>query len=117
MRKTYSRLLSLIAIILLMSCTENYELKVGFDAPESLTTPLDNQTIAIDLENGTQTYFEWTKAKSYYGGVVLYEVYFDKENGDFSKPIFKTVSNGGGGDNWLSLTPKQLISLAKLADI
>lgn len=117
MRKKYSRLLSLIAIMLLMSCTENYELKVGFDAPESLVTPLNNQVVAIDLENGTQTYFEWTKAKSYYGGVVLYEVYFDKENGDFSKPIFKTLSNAGGGDNWLSLTPKQLIVLAKLADI
>lgn len=103
--------------MLLMSCTENYELKVGFDAPESLVTPLNNQVVAIDLENGTQTYFEWTKAKSYYGGVVLYEVYFDKENGDFSKPIFKTLSNAGGGDNWLSLTPKQLIVLAKLADI
>lgn len=117
MRKKYSRLLSLIAIMLLMSCTENYELKVGFDAPESLVTPLNNQVIAIDLESGTQTYFEWSKSKSYYGGVVLYEVYFDKENGDFSNPIFKTVSNGGGGDNWLSLTPKQLISLAKLAGI
>jgi hypothetical protein len=117
MRKKYSRLLSLIAIMLLMSCTENYELKVGFDAPEALVTPLNNQVIAIDLESGTQTYFEWTKSKSYYGGVVLYEVYFDKENGDFSNPIFKTISNGGGGDNWLSLTPKQLISLAKLAGI
>lgn len=103
--------------MLLMSCTENYELKVGFDAPEALVTPLNNQVIAIDLESGTQTYFEWTKSKSYYGGVVLYEVYFDKENGDFSNPIFKTISNGGGGDNWLSLTPKQLISLAKLAGI
>jgi hypothetical protein len=117
MRNKYSRLISLIAILLLMSCTENYELKVGFDAPEALVTPLNNQVVKIDLENGTQTYFEWTKSKSYYGGVVLYEVYFDKENGDFSKPIFKTVSNAGGGDNWLSLTPKQLIVLAKLADI
>lgn len=117
MKKIYTRLFSLIAILILGSCTDNYDLKTGFDAPTTLVSPQENQLIAIDLENGTPTVFEWTKANSYYGGVVLYEVLFDKENGDFSNPIYKIVSNGGGGDNWLSLTPKQLIVLAKNANI
>ena len=117
MKKIYTRLFSLIAILILGSCTEKYELEVGFDAPESLISPAVDELVAIDLENGTPTVFEWTKSNSYYGGVVLYEVLFDKENGDFSNPIYKMVSNGGGGDNWLSLTPKQLIILAKNANI
>ena len=103
--------------MLLIGCTDKYELEVGFDAPESLVSPANNQLVAIDLENGSPTQFEWAKSNSYFGGVVLYEVYFDKENGDFTNPIFKIVSNGGGGDNFLSLTPKQLIVLAKLANI
>ncbi|PKB18837.1 SusE domain-containing protein [Flavobacterium sp. 5] len=117
MKKKINRLLSLMAIILLMSCSENYELQIGFDAPESLLIPTANQVVAIDLENGTPTKFEWTKSNSYYGGVVIYEVAFDKEDGDFTDPLFKIFSNGGGGDNWLSLTPKQLIVIAKLANI
>ncbi|REG94789.1 SusE domain-containing protein [Flavobacterium aquicola] len=118
MKNKISRLLSLLVILLLLgSCTETYELKTGFDASESLIMPAVNELVAIDLENGTTTKFEWTKSNSYYGGVVIYEVVFDKENGDFTNPIFKTVSNGGGGDTWLSLTPKQLIALAKLANI
>jgi hypothetical protein len=118
MKKKITRLMSLIAIVLVLAgCSESYELQTGFDAPESLVYPAENQLIAIDLENGTTTRFEWEKSNSHYGGVVLYEVVFDKENGDFTTPIFKTVSNGGGGDNWLSITPKQLIALAKLANI
>ena len=117
MKNKYSRFLCLIAIMLLIGCTDKYELEVGFDAPESLVSPANNQLVAIDLENGSPTQFEWAKSNSYFGGVVLYEVYFDKENGDFTNPIFKIVSNGGGGDNFLSLTPKQLIVLAKLANI
>lgn len=117
MRKIYTRLFSLIAILILGSCTEKYELETGFDAPQSLVKPDADQLIEIDLENGTPTVFEWTKSNSYYGGVVLYEVLFDKENGNFANPIYKTVSNGGGGDNYLSLTPKQLIILAKNANI
>jgi hypothetical protein len=118
MKKKITGLMSLIAILLVLAgCSDSYELQTGFDAPQSLIAPTQNQLIAIDLENGTTTKFEWEKSNSYYGGVVLYEVIFDKENGDFTTPIFKTVSNGGGGDTWLSLTPKQLIALAKLADI
>lgn len=118
MKKKITGLMSLIAILLILAgCSESYELQTGFDAPKSLVSPTQNQLIAIDLENGTTTRFEWEKSNSHHGGVVLYEVVFDKENGDFSAPIFKTVSNGGGGDNWLSLTPKQLIALAKLANI
>ncbi|RZJ55746.1 MAG: hypothetical protein EOO44_02080 [Flavobacterium sp.] len=118
MKKKINRLMSLIAIVLLLAgCSDSYELQTGFDAPQSLVSPTENQLIAIDLENGTTTKFEWEKSNSYYGGVVLYEVVFDKENGDFTNPIFKTVSNGGGGDTWLSMTPKQLIALAKLAGI
>lgn len=117
MKKKIYGLLSLIAIILMVSCSEDYELKTGFDAPESLIIPTQNEVVAIDLESGATTKFEWDKSNSYYGGVVIYEVVFDKENGDFTNPIFKTVSNGGGGDNWLSLTPKQLIAIAKSANI
>lgn len=118
MKKKITGLMSLIATLLILAgCSESYELQTGFDAPQALVSPTENQLIAIDLENGTTTRFEWEKSNSHHGGVVLYEVVFDKGNGDFSAPIFKTVSNGGGGDNWLSLTPKQLIALAKLANI
>ena len=111
-------LFNFIITLLFVSCgNDKYELQIGFDAPPELITPINNEYIAVDLENNTNTLFEWSKSKSYYGGVVLYEVVFDKITGDFSEPLVTMLSSGGGGNNYLSLTPKQLVNLAKIAGI
>jgi hypothetical protein len=118
MKNIYYRLFSFIALLLVVSCgDDDYALKTGFSAPAELVTPIDKEYVAINLENNSPMLFEWTASESYYGGVVLYEVVFDNATGDFSKPIATMMSSGGGGNNYLSLTPKQLINLAKLAGI
>ncbi|MFC5684035.1 SusE domain-containing protein [Flavobacterium sp. MAHUQ-51] len=118
MKKYYYILFNFVAILLLMGCgNDEYALKVGFEAPKELITPINNEFIVVNLESNTNTLFQWAKSSSQYGGVVLYEVVFDKVNGDFSNPIATMMSSGGGGNNYLSLTPKQLVNLAKTAGI
>lgn len=118
MKKYYYILFNFFTILLFMSCgNDEYALQTGFDAPSELVTPIDNELISVDLESNTNTLFEWSKSESYYGGVVLYEVVFDEVNGDFSTPLATMLSSAAGGNNYLSLTPKQLISLAKTAGI
>lgn len=118
MKKYHYILFNFLTILLFVSCgNDEYALQTGFDAPTELVTPINNELINVNLESNTATLFEWSASKSYFAGVVLYEVVFDDANGDFSSPIATMMSTGAGAKNYLSLTPKQLISLAKTAGI
>ncbi|MET3978637.1 hypothetical protein ABIB62_001206 [Mucilaginibacter sp. UYP25] len=49
--------------------------------------------------------------------MILYEIAFDKESGDFSKPVYKVVSDGGGAKTEITLTHKDLNKIANSAGI
>ncbi|RYY20355.1 MAG: hypothetical protein EOP41_09100, partial [Sphingobacteriaceae bacterium] len=57
--------------------------------------------------------FSWATTTAEDGGLVLYEIVFDKESGDFSKPVYKAVSDNGGVNTQVTLTHQDL---AKIAD-
>jgi starch-binding outer membrane protein SusE/F len=63
--------------------------------------------------NLTET-FEWEQARAEDGALVLYEVAFDQEGGDFSNPFYTVVSNNRGVENKLTLTHGQLNQIATL---
>jgi len=48
---------------------------------------------------------------------VLYEVVFDKANGDFSNPLFIAAADNNGGVNHATLTHKQLNRIAAMAGV
>jgi hypothetical protein len=48
---------------------------------------------------------------------VLYEVAFDKADGDFSKPVYKVLSDGSGVQAQATITQKQLNTIAAAAGI
>lgn len=89
MKKIYSFIL-LLAI--LVSCQENYELNTDFTVPDSFT---NEPSINIDLSSGENIVFEWTGGGAKDGGVLLYEVLFIKEGGDFANPIYSQASDLG----------------------
>ncbi len=47
----------------------------------------------------------------------MYEIAFDKEAGDFSKPVYKMVTDNGGVYNKATVTHKTLNLVANLAGI
>jgi len=80
----------------------------------ALYTPADNISIQLKpAANLTET-FEWEQAKAEDGSLVLYEVAFDQENGDFSKPIYTVLSDNKGVLNKLTISHGDLNKIAAL---
>jgi hypothetical protein len=80
----------------------------------ALYTPADNLYIQLKpAANLTET-FEWEQAKAEDGSLVMYEVAFDQENGDFSKPFYTVLSDNKGLLNKLTITHGDLNKAAAL---
>lgn len=82
-----------------------------------LFAPKDNLFVKLTPATEASVVFEWEQAKAEDGTMVLYEVAFDVESGDFSSPIYKIVSDNKGLENFLTLSHKDLNRVANFAGI
>ena len=92
------------------SCTRKMVDDTPLQAPKTLYLPRDNYP--LDLSTGQSLLLEWEYSM---GGDVRYQVIFDKENGDFSNPIFATLSDNSGFLPSATVPVDMLISIARLA--
>lgn len=76
--------------------------------------PADAVSIKLKPAANMVEVFEWEQAKAADGSLVLYEVAFDQENGDFTAPFYTVVSDSKGVLNKLSLTHGDLNRIAEL---
>lgn len=107
-----------VATMFLGSCKkDDYKLNTNIKPVEHLGAPADNKFVKLQPATSAAVSFEWDQARAEDGSLVLYEVAFDKESGDFSKPIAKYTSDGGGVQNKLSLSHKELNTIANNAGI
>lgn len=83
----------------------------------NIFTPEDNLFVKLQPTTSASVVFEWEQARAEDGGLVMYEVAFAKADGDFSKPVFKTVSDNGGVFNKATISHKTLNTIAALAGI
>lgn len=74
----------------------------------SLIEPMTGKTLELQPAASAAEYFEWEYAKIESGGPVVYQIAFDKENGDFSNPVYLAFSNNNGFYNNVSISHKQL---------
>ena len=110
--------LIIILGVLLFSCKkDDYSLNTNLQPVAKLTAPLDNKYIKLQPTTSATVSFEWDQARAEDGSLVLYEVAFDKEDGDFSAPVAKFAADGGGVQNKLTLSHKDLNSIAGKAGI
>lgn len=84
---------------------------------ENYISPADNVYIKLDPPSNAAVTFEWSQARAADGTLVLYEVVFDKESGDFSHPVYSTTSGTNGLDTKLVLSHGDLNKIANLAGI
>lgn len=96
----------------LLGC-KTYQMDTNFTAPTSLDAPDD---VVLDVSSSERVVFFWSGAQASDGGIILYEVLFDKEGGDFSQPI-ATFQSDRGSQARLTLTHSQLSEVAKSAGI
>lgn len=110
-------ILPLMLAMVLAGCKDDYELNTNILPVEKLSAPVNNKFTKLQPATSATLSFEWEQARAQDGSLVLYEVMFDKADGDFSSPIAKIASDGGGIQNRLTLSHKDLNSLAGKAGI
>jgi hypothetical protein len=114
----YSSVFSSILMLFIMTgCKKDKSLEHTEVSPvATLFAPTNDQFIKLDAKAGS-TDFQWEQARAEDGGVVLYEVVFDKTDGDFTKPLFSYPSEGNGLYNRLTLSHAELNKIAASAGI
>lgn len=116
--KTLVKLTIIVSLFLSFTGCEKDELSnTNVTAVKSLYEPTDNKTVVLQSSASASLYFEWEPAKAEDSGMVLYEVAFDKEGGDFSSPVYRMASDNNGGYNHATITHKQLNKIAAMAGI
>lgn len=80
------------ALLAMVSCQEDYELNTDFAVPTELSSPA---SIQLNVSSPTPVVLSWSGGGAADGGIVLYEVLFDKADGDFSKPLATVKSDLG----------------------
>ena len=108
-----------LAMLVLSACKKDEKaLNENISSAGSLMLPQNQQHIKLTPANALSTQqFKWTTASAEDGGLVLYEVAFDKESGDFTKPAYKVVSDGAGVLPQVTITHKDLTKIAALCGI
>ncbi|WP_421944735.1 SusE domain-containing protein [Pedobacter sp.] len=111
--------LVLMACIALSSCKKDEKaLNENISPVGALNLPVNQVAIKLTPSNvSAAQQFKWTGATPEDGGLILYEVAFDKEGGNFSNPVFKIVSDGAGVQPQVTISHKDLTKIAALAGI
>lgn len=105
-------------ILAFTACSSDGEVRdLGVTAVKTLYEPDNGKAVVLQASASASLYFEWEPSLAEDGGTVLYEVVFDKADGDFSNPVSIVTSDNNGGDNHATITHKQLNQIAALAGI
>lgn len=84
---------------------------------KALVEPMDGKSIELLPAASASEYFEWEHAAITGGGPALYQIAFDRTEGDFSKPVYLTYSSNNGFNNNVTLTHKQLNKIVGLTGV
>ena len=108
----------LMAILAFSGCKKDNDFReVSVTEVNTLYAPDDGRNLVLQAAGSASLYFEWEKAIAQDNGVVYYDVLFDKENGDFSNPVFTVTADNKGTSTGASITHKTLNKIAGLAGI
>ena len=114
MKNIYSKLVLIVFSVLAVGCQDDDSLShTNVSAVNALYAPANDKF--YDLSAQSSAVFEWESAKAEDNGVVLYDVVFDREDGDFSQPIYTIPSDGKGFQPILNLSFTELNKIAEMA--
>lgn len=105
-------------ILTFTACSSDGEVRdLGVNAVKTLYEPDNGKAVVLQASASASLYFEWEPSLAEDGGAVLYEVAFDKADGDFSNPVSVVTADNNGGENHATITHKQLNQIAALAGV
>ncbi len=83
---------------------------------KTLTEPMNEKSIELLPAASASLYFEWEHAKID-GGPAIYQIAFDKADGNFSNPLYMAYSGNNGFNNNITLSHKQLNKIMGMAGV
>lgn len=104
-------------LVAFVGCDDEDMKDTKVTAVKALYEPTNAKSVVLQSSASASLYFEWEPAKAEDSGMVLYEVAFDKEGGDFSAPVYRMAADNNGGYNHATLSHKQLNKIAGMAGI
>lgn len=109
-------LFALSTLALVTGCKDDDDMNIAeVSTVEQLYAPDNNAYFNLGAQSSTV--FEWQHSLSADNGVVLYDVVFDEEGGDFSDPVYVTPADGQGFQTQLTMSFTQLNQIAQMAGI
>lgn len=101
-----------------MGCDDNMgETDSRLASVKTMLEPADGNSYVLEPSASASIYFEWQSVSEAEMGAAIYQVAFDKEDGDFSKPVYLMYSDNGGIKNSVTVTHKLLNQIAGKAGI
>ncbi|MGM9739552.1 MAG: SusE domain-containing protein, partial [Candidatus Cryptobacteroides sp.] len=101
------------AVLGIAAGCQKYELNTDFTMPTELESA---SNVILDVTSSKTVVLSWNGGGAEDGGILLYNVIFDKKGGDFSEPL-ATMPSDLGARNTLTLTHAQLNTLARKAGV
>lgn len=105
------------ALLAFTSCKKDKEVSTVVTPVDNFFAPQDSQYIKLQPTTAATVTFEWAQSLAADGGLVQYELLFDKDGGDFSHPVYEIASDNNGLYNKATLSHKDLNKIAALAGI
>ena len=101
MKKIVSKLMFLASLaIAFAGCDDNMgDTDNRLAASNGIIEPADGTSVVLETSASASTYFEWEYVNPEEAGTVIYQIAFDTESGDFSKPIYMLYSDNNGLKN------------------
>lgn len=105
-------------LVALVACEdEGGDTDTRLTAVNALVEPLDGKEIVLEPTVGASSYFEWEYCNVEESGTAVYQIAFDKADGDFSNPVFVMPAGNNGLYNNVTITHKQLNKIAGMMGI
>ncbi|WP_102407703.1 SusE domain-containing protein [Parabacteroides bouchesdurhonensis] len=104
-------------ILAFIACDNMGETDSRLAAVGNFLEPLDGQTFVLEASASASVYFEWDHVKVEDSGTAIYQIAFDKPDGDFSTPVYLTASDNNGFENHVTITHKQMNKIAGMMGI
>lgn len=118
MKKIFSIIAVACTAFFATSCSSDLEYKdVEVSAVKELYSPTENKKVTLISSATASLFFEWSAANAADGCAPLYELLFDKADGDFSKPIYSMPSDDNGSRSYATVSHKTLDKIAALAGV
>lgn len=116
MKNIYIKIIVMLTVVFAVSCSDDDTLSnTSVSSVNALYAPEDGKFFNLGAQSSAL--FEWEASKAEDNGVVLYDVVFDTEEGDFSNPVYVMPSDGKGFQRTLNLPFTELNRIAGMAGI